>query len=79
MGRSPAELVTKIVREEMRKERYGTIKTTPERIVRDYRNNVGPMVPVIKKETSLLERIIKIFLLIALGWGIGYFHHFFAG
>jgi hypothetical protein len=64
---------------DMRRERYGRIKTTPERIVRDYRNNVIPTVGGIQKRTSILERIIKIFLLIVLGWGIGYFHHFFAG
>jgi hypothetical protein len=31
---------------------------------------------ITKKPSSILERIVKIFFWIVLGWGIGYAHHF---
>jgi len=75
------------------------ILTTPEQIVRDYRNHKCrerfKTVPYSSSDdvkrylrqeavsyrapSSILERILKIFLWITLGWMIGYLHHFLAG
>ncbi len=51
-----------------------TILTTPERIVRDYRSS--HVAAQREKPSNIFEHVIKIFLWITIGWGIGYFHHF---
>lgn len=58
---------------------YGTILTTPEQIVREFRiAGKGIRVESVRQPISKLERAIRIFLLITLGWAIGYLHHFLA-
>jgi hypothetical protein len=55
------------------------LKTTPESIVREFRiADRGIRVESVKEPISKIEGAIRIFLLITLGWGIGYFHHFLA-
>lgn len=58
------------------------LKMTPERIVREYRNerltiDEGRWT---KKNPpgTIAEKIIKVFLWIVLGWGAGYLHHWLA-
>jgi hypothetical protein len=55
------------------------LKTTPEQIVREFRiMDRGIRIESVKEPVSKIERAIRIFLLITLGWGIGYLHHFLA-
>jgi len=55
--------------------------STPESIVREFRiaDRVGIRIESVKEPVSKLERAIRIFLFITLGWAIGYLHHFLAG
>lgn len=54
------------------------IVTTPEQIVREFRiAGRGVRIESVKEPVSKLERYIRIFFWIALGWAIGYAHHFF--
>ena len=56
------------------------ILTTPEQIVREFRiGDRGIRIESVKEPVSKLERAIRIFLFITLGWAIGYLHHFLAG
>lgn len=53
------------------------ILTTPEKIVREFRiADHGIRIESVKEKVSKLERAIQIFLIFAVGWGFGYFHHF---
>ena len=53
------------------------IITTPEQIVREFRvGSRGVRIEYVKEPISRLERAIWIFLLITIGWMIGYLHHF---
>jgi len=53
------------------------IKSAPEEIVREFRiADRGVKIEYVKEPVSKLERAIKIFLLITIGWMIGYLHHF---
>lgn len=58
------------------------ILTTPEAIVRQHRiKSMERKLESLRREkkpSSTLERILKVFLWLAIGWGIGYFHHFLA-
>jgi hypothetical protein len=57
----------------------GTIKTTPEQIVREFRiAGRGVRIESVKEPVSKLERAIQIFLIFVFGWGFGYLHHFLA-
>ena len=59
-------------------------RITAEEIVREYRQEQRPLIETMRcrehKRTpgEIGERIIKIFLLLVIGWGLGYLHHFFA-
>ena len=62
---------------------YGHVSNVPEEIVRQHRINtmqrrLESLQPE-KKSSAILERILKIFLWLTIGWGIGYFHHYLAG
>jgi len=53
--------------------------TIPEQIVREFRvGERGVRIESVKEPISKAERAIRIFLLITLGWAIGYLHHFLA-
>jgi hypothetical protein len=55
------------------------VKTKPEEIVREFRvMGHGFRIESVKEPVSKLERAIRIFLLITVGWAIGYLHHFLA-
>jgi len=58
----------------------GTIKMTPESIVREFRiMDRGIRIESVKEPVSKLERAIQIFLIFTFGWGFGYLHHFLTG
>ena len=53
------------------------IVDTPEQIVREFRiMDRGIRIESTREPVSKLERAIRIFFFITLGWAIGYFHHF---
>lgn len=55
------------------------ILTTPEEIVREFRvAGRGLRIESAKEPVSKIERAVRIFLWIIVGWAIGYFHHFAA-
>ncbi len=55
------------------------IKTTPEQIVREFRiAGRGLRIESVKEPVSKIERAIRIFFWIVLGWTAGYLHHFLA-
>ena len=58
--------------------RRSGLKITGESIVREHRNlnDVIPAEAGIQKRSSILERIIKTFFWVTVGWMIGYLHHF---
>ena len=56
------------------------ILTTPEQIVREFRvGSRGLRIESVKKPVSKVERAIRIFFWIILGWAAGYLHHYLAG
>ena len=72
-----------IVRSKDRGSGGSYIRTTAEEIVRVHRiNSMGRRLESLQPErkySAILERILKIFFWLVLGWGAGYFHHYFAG
>ena len=77
MGRSIPKLIPVNNDAERREKQYGTILTTPEQIVREFRvGSRGVRIESVKEPVSKIERAIWIFFLIGFGWGFGYLHHF---
>ena len=54
-----------------------TPETIAVAIVHDHRKSEPRIQEIVRiRPSHIMERIIKIFLWLAIGWGIGYLHHF---
>jgi hypothetical protein len=83
MERSGSQIKTtgeSIVREHRSRfeERPQRVLEVPAAGVKDFASSEAPLRPQAKRSSSLFERAVRVFLLIATGWLLGYLHHFMA-